>query len=163
MTGAPCRRGHPVSLPSGPLRCGNTSRASAGRLDQERRDSFPYDGNDHYGDCMYAAACHGDNTFTGNVGTESVFDQTTLIKDYLALSGGDNGLDEGMILGEWKKGLASTPAASIFGSVDIDPTNANLMQAAIYLFGGVQFQLAVPDVWINDFTTGAVWDAPGDR
>lgn len=122
--------------------------------------SFPYDGNDQYGDCMYAAACHGDNTFTGNVGTESVFDEATLIKDYLALSGGDNGLDEGMILGEWKKGLASTPQASIFDSVDVDPTNANLMQAAIYLFGGVQFQLSVPARWINNFATGCVWDAP---
>jgi hypothetical protein len=122
--------------------------------------SFPYDGNDQYGDCMYAAACHGDNTFTGNVGTESVFDQSTLIKDYLALSGGDNGLDENMIVGEWKKGLCSTPAACIFDSVDIDPINASLMQAAIYLFGGVQFQLSVPSRWINNFATGAVWDAP---
>ena len=122
--------------------------------------SFPYDGNDQYGDCMYAAACHGDNTFTGNVGTESGFDEATLIKDYLALSGGDNGLDEGMILGEWKKGLASTPAACIFDSVDVDPNNANLMQAAIYLFGGVQFQLSVPARWISNFATGCVWDAP---
>ena len=122
--------------------------------------SFPYDGNDQYGDCMYAAACHGDNTFTGNVGTESVFDEATLIKDYLALSGGDNGLDEGMILGEWRKGLASTPAACIFDSVDVDPNNANLMQAAIYLFGGVQFQLSVPMRWISNFATGCDWDAP---
>ena len=30
--------------------------------------SFPLDGNDRYGDCMYVAACHGDNTFTGNTG-----------------------------------------------------------------------------------------------
>ena len=62
---------------------------------------------------MYAAACHGDNTFTGNVGTESVFDEATLIKDYLALSGGDNGLDEGMILARGRKGLpALQPRAS---------------------------------------------------
>lgn len=122
--------------------------------------SFPYDGNDRYGDCMYAAACHGDNTFTGNIGTESVFDEAVLIKDYLALSGGDNGLDEGMIIGEWKKGIASNTQARIFDCVDIDPTNAPLMQAAIYLFGGVQFTLAVPDHWIDTFSTGCVWDAP---
>ena len=122
--------------------------------------SFPYDGNDQYGDCMYAAACHGDNTWTGNVGAEYVFDTKAIIKSYLKLSGGDNGLDEGMILGEWKKGLASTSSACIFDSVDVDPNNANQMQAATYLFGGVQFQLSVPDKWINSFKTGATWDAP---
>ena len=29
-----------------------------------------------------------------------------------------------------------------------------------YLFGGIQFQLSVPDKWINSFKTGATWDAP---
>ena len=110
---------------------------------------------------MYAAACHGDNTFTGNVGAEYVFDEKAIIKRYLALSGGDNGLDEDMIWQDWNgPGLASVADAKGFAKVDIDPTNANQTQSAIYLFGGIQFQLSVPNKWINNFSTGAVWDAP---
>ena len=121
---------------------------------------FPYYGNDQYGDCMYAAAAHGVGGFTGNVGTELIFDTKALIAAYRKLSGGDNGLDEDMIVAEWKKGLVNDPKSRIFDSVDIDPNNAALMQAAVYLFGGVQFMLSVPNRWINNFKTGAVWDAP---
>lgn len=122
--------------------------------------SFPMDDNDTLGDCMYAAACHGDNTFTGNVGTESVFDPKTISSAYLALSGGDNGLDEGQIVGEWEKGLCGNAQASILDALDIDPTNPQLMAVAIQCFGGVQFMLDVPDAWINNFDTGVIWDAP---
>jgi hypothetical protein len=124
--------------------------------------SFPIDGNDHYGDCMYAAACHGDNTFTGNNGAESSFDLDVIIQDYLALSGGDNGLTETQIVGEWKRGLANTPAAIIYDSLDIDPTDTSAMQAAIYLFGGVQYMLDVPDAWITAFQSagGFTWGTP---
>jgi hypothetical protein len=122
--------------------------------------SFPMDGNNSYGDCLYAAACHADNTFTGNVGTESTFDQNTIIQDYLQLSGGDNGLDEAEIIGAWKEGLADTPAATILDALDVDTTDAQLVQAAINLFGGLFFMLDVPDAWYTDFDTGAIWDAP---
>ena len=122
--------------------------------------SFPIDGNNVYGDCMYAAACHADNTFTGNTGAESLFNSNTIIQDYLQLSGGDNGLNEGQIVGAWQSGLANNPSANILGVLNLDPNNAATMQAAIYFFGGVFFMLAVPDVWHNSFSTGSVWDAP---
>src|ERR1700729_1582285 len=41
---------------------------------------------------------HGDNTFTGNAGVESTFDESILESDYEQLSGGDNGLDEGTLI-----------------------------------------------------------------
>jgi hypothetical protein len=122
--------------------------------------AFPIDWNDRYGDCMYAAACHGDNTFTGNNGAEWNFDPDTILQDYLRLSGGDQGLNEGQIVGEWQKGLAGTPSATILGALNLDPTNAAAMQAAIYLFGGVLFTLSVPDAWRELFNVGAVWNAP---
>ena len=96
---------------------------------------------------------------TGCSGTELTFATADIVKAYLALSGGDNGLDEQMMTGEWtNKGLAGNAAAKIFDHVDIDPTNAALMQSALYYFGGVQFQLSVPSKWINSFATGSVWD-----
>lgn len=118
---------------------------------------FPIDGNDTYGDCMYAASCHADNTFTGNNGPESVFSLQTIVSDYLALSGGDNGLNESQMTGEWQKGLANVPEANIFEALDVDPNNAQLCQAAIQLFGGVLFMLSVPTAWINGFATGHIW------
>jgi hypothetical protein len=123
--------------------------------------TYPMDGNDQYGDCMYAAACHLDNTFTFNAtGTASVFNQTTLIQDYKTLSGGDNGLDESELVPAWQKGLAGVSQATILDSLDIDVTNPALVASAMYLFGGIFFMLSVPNRWINNSATGSVWDAP---
>lgn len=123
--------------------------------------SFPMDGNDTYGDCMEAAAAHADNTFTGNAGTESQLAESALVQQYLAASGGDNGLDEQTLLNScWKPGLGGVAAATYLDALDIDPTNAQLMQAAVNLFGGSLFMLDVPDAWVQNFDTGAVWDAP---
>src|SRR5438067_1009800 len=92
-------------------------------IDYAKALSFPMYGNDRLGDCMYAAACHADNTFTGNIGTESTFDEATLERDYERLSGGDNGLDEGTLIQGWKAGLAGVKAASILDALDIDTTD----------------------------------------
>jgi len=122
--------------------------------------TFPMDGNDRYGDCLYAAACHADNTFTGNLGPESNFDLQSIINSYLQLSPSNSGLNSGQIIGAWKNGLANIPSAQILDALDLDPTNAAAMQAAIYLFGGVVFMLALPDVWHNSYGPGVIWNAP---
>ena len=130
-------------------------------IDWTRNDTlvFPLDGNNVYGDCMYAAACHADNTFTGNNGTESSFGLNAIIQDYLQLSPNDTGLNVGQITGAWRNGLANIPAASISGVLSMDPTDAAAMQAAIYFFGGVFFMLSLPDAWLS-FDNGTIWDAP---
>ncbi len=153
------KRGHPtrrfklsVSYPPTPL-----------PVDWAKALSFPMDGNDNYGDCMLAGACHADNTFTGNAGTESSFSESAIVNQYLKASGGDNGLDEGTLLNQcWKPGLAGNAQATILDALDLDPTDTAAAQAAIYLFGGVLFMLDVPDAWIDAFDPagGAVWDAP---
>ncbi len=122
--------------------------------------SFPMDENDEEGDCMVAMALHADNTWTGNVGAESTYDDAVTKRWYLQLAGGDNGLDEGTLLKGWMAGLDGVPAANILDALDIDPTNAQLMQTGIDNFGCVCFMLSLPDKWINDFKTGVVWDAP---
>lgn len=132
-------------------------------IDWTKEDTidFPIDLNDQYGDCMYAAACHVDNTFTANNGKEYGFDVAALKASYLQLSGGDNGLDETAIIEEWSgRGLCGVADAKVFAHFDIDPTDAPLVQACQYLFGHVFFMLSVPTKWINNFKTGCVWDAP---
>jgi hypothetical protein len=126
------------------------------------RLSFPLDGNgyDQFGDCMYAAACHADNTFTGNTGVESSFDPVNIIKGFLDAGGSpDNGLNEGQIISAWRSGLAGQPDAGIIATSGIDPTDATAVQTAIYLFGGVFFMLNVPDTWLS-LATGGTWDVP---
>jgi hypothetical protein len=129
-------------------------------IDWAKNFSFPIDGNDIYGDCMLAAAEHADNTFTANNGAESNFSESLTVSYYLSLSGGNNGLNDGQIIGAWQKGLPGIPEAKILEALDIDTTDAALVQSAIYLFGGVFFTLNIPDNWYNNFTTGGVWDAP---
>ncbi len=129
-------------------------------IDWAKTFSFPIDGNDIYGSCMMAAAEHADNTFTGNNGAESSFDESLTVTDYLQLSGGNNGLNSGQIISFWENGLPGVPNAKIMDALNIDTTNAQLVQTAIWLFGGVFFTLSIPDDWYNNFVTGYVWDAP---
>ncbi len=129
-------------------------------IDWAKTLSFPNNGNDIYGDCMMTAAEHGDNTFTGNCGAESSFDADLTVSAYLALSGGDNGLNSGQIISAWERGLPGVPAAKIMDVLDVDTTNAQLVQNAIYFFGGVFFTLDIPDNWYKPFSAGNVWDVP---
>jgi hypothetical protein len=124
--------------------------------------SFPMDDNDTLGDCMAAAAEHADNTWTGNVGVESVFNDGLTSAWYLALAGGDNGLDEGTLVKGWMGGLPGTPEAIILDSLDVDPTNEAMVASVVELFGGLLFMLSVPDAWVKNWKPGYVWDSgPG--
>lgn len=154
------RKGHPV--PKMTLLAAAPPPPVTLPVDWGKSLNFPMDLNDALGICMIAAAAHGDNTFTGANGAESFFDLPTLKTEYLTLSGGDNGLDEGQLIGEWKKGIGGIPAAHILDAIDIDPNDAPLMQATTNDFGGVIFMLALPDPWINNFTGNGedVWDSP---
>jgi len=147
--GRPVRQFAPLSLPTPTL-----------PIDWAKTLTFPMDANDQYGDCMYAAACHMDNTWTGMNGAESTFDVQSIVRNYEQLSGGDNGLDEGTLLQGWKKGLCDNPQVTYVDALDIDTTDVSLVQAAMYLFGGIFFMFDVPDEWINNMGTGVVWDAP---
>jgi WD40 repeat protein len=149
--------GHPTAQL---IRPANLPAPPALPIDWAKSLNFPIDGNDIYGDCMMAAAEHADNTFTGNTGTESTFNQSLTVTDYLQLSGGNNGLNTGQIIGFWENGLPGIPAAKIMDALSIDTTDASLVQLAIYLFGGVFFTLNIPDNWYHGFFTGDVWDAP---
>ncbi len=141
-------------------------KAVALPIDWAKLLQFPMYGNDRLGDCMWAAAGHGQGTFTGNVGTEIIFVETALEDQYMQLSGGDNGLDEGTLIQGWTAGMNGAPAGSakqcIVDALDIDPTNAAMCQTAIQYFGGILFMLDVPDAWINNFSGNGsdVWDAP---
>jgi hypothetical protein len=123
--------------------------------------SLPTLGNNKFGDCVLAMACHVDQAMTANVGAEAQYDEPTVIEDYLRLSGGDNGLDEATIVRHWSAdGLPGHPESKVLGSLDLDVTDAKLARSALWLFGHVCFFLSVPNRWLNSAAPGSVWDAP---
>ena len=159
------KAGHPTArmrFPSGLVLTGNTASVAL-PIDWTRGGTlaFAMDDNDTLGDCMVAAAEHIDGALTGCQpgGAESVFSDTATSAWYEALSGGDNGLDEGQLVTGWKGGLPGTPAAVILDALDVDPTNAQLMQFAMFSFGPPVFMLALPDAWYTKFVPGMTWDA----
>jgi hypothetical protein len=128
--------------------------------------SAPLDGNDTLGDCGEAMVCHCDNILTfgqGKAGwTESVFGLAALEAQYEKVSGGDNGLDEDMVVNQiWKVGIAGNAKAIITDALDMDVTNVPLTQFAIDNFYTVELAWSVPDAFVNGFATGTVWAAAG--
>jgi hypothetical protein len=126
--------------------------------------SCPMDNNSTDGDCGEAMAAHVDNIFTFGQGkpgwTQSYFAVADLLKQYLAVSGGDNGLDEDMVVNQiWKSGIgiAGNPLAIIWDSLDMDVTNVALAQFAIDQFYAICMAWSVPDLFIQNFAPGSVF------
>jgi hypothetical protein len=122
------------------------------------------DHNDAYGICGFAMANHVDGIWTFGQGKpgwkESVCDQDALLAQYLRVSGGDNGVDEAMMVGSggaWRVGIAGNPAACIVDALDIDVANIPLAQFCIDNFYNVCMAWSVPDDFIKGFDTGTVW------
>jgi hypothetical protein len=150
---------HTAPIPTTPLPVDSTGNAMV---------SCPMDGNDTLGDCGFAMAAHVDNIWTFGQGkpgfTESVFNLAALEAQYKQVSGGDNGVDEDMMVGSggaWVVGLANVPAAVVVDHLDIDVTNGPLCQYAIDQFYAVCMAWSVPDAFIDGFNTGTVWPDAG--
>jgi hypothetical protein len=165
MTREEMRKGHPTArflrpaaptVPPVTLPIDWTGNAAASL-------QMPMDGNDQYGDCMVAMACHCDNVRTWMLGkgTESTFDVNALTQWYLNLAGGDNGLDEGTLLQGWKQGLVNNSAATVVDYLDIDVNDSALTRYAMDQGFDVCLMWSVPDAFLNDFQTGARFDSPG--
>jgi hypothetical protein len=124
--------------------------------------TFPIYGNDKYGDCYAAAVAHGSNCYTGNSGTECVFDVSALTARYLQLSGGDNGLDDSIIMPEWKSGIIGPNGPrKILDEMVVDVHNIPAATLSCWAFGGLIWTCSLLNSWVNLNTPGAVWDDDG--
>jgi hypothetical protein len=118
---------------------------------------WPMDANDAYGICGPAMAAHVDNilTYAQGKGTESFFNVTNLLNQYLKVAGGDNGTDEPEVVDQiWKVGIAGDKTAVCVDSLDINVTDTVMAQFAIDNFYHVCMAWSVPDAFINQFNTG---------
>ncbi len=122
---------------------------------KSRTIKYPILGNDQYGDCYLADALHCVQTWTGGVGAEATFDPAAVIKLYLQLSGGDNGLSDSDIFPAWKAGLFGH---KILDEMTVDPRDDAAIRLGMWSFGGASWTCALPDAWIDAAEPGAVWD-----
>jgi hypothetical protein len=123
--------------------------------------------NDQLGDCVIAGGYHVEGVATGNAtGTPFIATAAELIKDYGAIGGydpkdpnTDQGCDEHLALQYWTShGFAN--GTKLLGWLDLDATNQQQVQVAMWLFENLFFGVALPDGWVDPFPSadGFTWD-----
>lgn len=129
-------------------------------FDHGAKIKYPMLLNDQLGCCFYSGICHQDQTWTGWRGPQSQFDLAVFRQRYLSLSGGDRGLSDQDVQGEWKnRYLADVKEAKAFDYQYINVTDPSQLDAAIYEMGGVNFTFTVANAWISNSDEGALWEA----
>jgi len=117
---------------------------------------FPMDGNDQWGDCTIAALAHAVTVFRGLTGKKKIWDEKSIVKLYMHLSGGvDSGLNELDVLNYWQSHTASGDKIIAYAALDIK--NHTHIKQAIQLFGGVYLGFQVQKNCLEDFTARKTW------
>jgi len=124
--------------------------------------TYPVLDNSQYGDCMMAAACHGEGSWTALSSSEWIPAVSAVVAAYQQLSGGDNGLSDDQLFPQWKTGLLG--AGDNHKITDYMLCNVNdpsLCSQMGYLFGGLFWECALLDTWIANPAPDQLWDAGG--
>lgn len=105
--------------------------------------------------------CHVFNIFTYGQGkpgfTEVSFNESSLVKQYEKVSGGDNGLNEDEVVNEIEKvGVAGNKEMVITSALDINVNNVAMARWALDNFYTIQMAWSVPDNFIQKFTVNPV-------
>jgi hypothetical protein len=125
--------------------------------------------NDQLGDCVLAAFGHMVMNWTAHEGDESIPTDAQIIEAYSAITGydpsktnqfGDNPTDNGTSMTDgyayWQnKGVAGH---KIDGWVSIDWNNIEHVKLAVYLFGGVNPGVNLPQSAMDQFDANMPWD-----
>jgi len=133
----------------------------------------PMDGNDSEGDCGSCLCAHTNGIRTYGQGksgfTVLQAPVAQLEAQYQKVSGGDNGTTEDMLVGNaggpggspglgiWLTGIAGNPIAIIEDHLDIDITDAPLVQYCHDQFYATALAWSVPDAFIQTWTSGSSW------
>lgn len=129
--------------------------------------SCPMDANDTLGICGPAMCDHVDGIRSygqGKTGFTQVHaNLAALESQYEAVSGGDNGTDESMLVGPggiWLSGIANDPSCVVADHLDVDVTDKVLSQYCHDQFYAVCMAWSVPDAFLQEFATGASFLGP---
>jgi hypothetical protein len=125
-------------------------------------------GNSTLGDCTAAGACHLTDVYSAGGGSPAAMTAAQAIAFY-SLSTGydpsnpttDQGGDEVTVLTTWENGgLDGKGLHPIKGFVLVDGSNAPLLFASCWIFGGLYFGLELTDAMANTNQAGFLW-TPG--
>jgi hypothetical protein len=125
-------------------------------------------GNGTLGDCTAAGACHLADVYSAGGGAPAALTAAQAIAFY-SLSTGynpanpatDQGGDEVTVLTTWENGgLDGKGLHPIKGFMSVDGSNASLLFASCWLFGGLYFGLELTDTMANTSAAGFLW-VPG--
>lgn len=113
---------------------------------------YGMDGNDKWGDCVFASACHHIGTWSGNTGGEQIATEADALGAYTAFTGfnpadpaTDNGASMLITATQWRTKPIFNHTIVAFASVD--RRRLDLVAAASYLFGGIWVGWALPLAW----------------
>ena len=124
------------------------------------------DGNDTYGDCVEAMSAHMERVFQKvQTGIEPTFPTQAIVAQYLAESGGDNGLDILSHMTFWRDTgllLDGVHRDQIDEFVTLDLANDKELLYCIFLLDGAACGLQVPQSAIDQFNNGQPWDIVPD-
>jgi hypothetical protein len=125
---------------------------------------WPMYGNDRYGDCVWAMIGHSIEAATtyGQGRTVQVTDADVL-KGYSDVTGfnpDDPPTDQGTVIQDaldyWRK--TGVGGHKILAFAQVDHTNVDEVDAALYLFGHVQVGINFPASAMDQFNEGQPWD-----
>jgi len=119
-------------------------------------------GNDAYGDCVLAGACH--ETMVWSIATKRAlpnFNTQTVVNQYLGLTGGaDDGLDP-IATAKWRISAGIEDTGGVFHKVKAFASvhNNKDLDIAAYMFGTCGIGFNLPDTAIDEFNAGKPWTA----
>lgn len=130
--------------------------------------TFPMDGNDDWGDCVWACYAHEVQATTAAArGTAAVLPLSTVLAAYSAVTGfnpnagppGSNDTDQGTNMQDgltwWRKNGYGGHSIAVFAQVD--HTNQAEVLAAADLFGAVSVGFNFPDSAMDQFNNHEPW------
>lgn len=126
--------------------------------------SWPVALNDRLGDCTAADACHGIQVWStygqGQTVTPADADVVAFYSGSTGYNPADPSTDQGGNMQDvcnyfLKTGMAGHRIAAFF---QVDPANADLLRAALWLFGGVSVGFPFPKSAMDQFDNGQPWD-----
>ena len=125
------------------------------------------DGNDAYGDCVFADCAHQEMLRTANVGKIWIPSVEEVLALYSACTGfnpDDPSTDQGANEGDVIQYLTQHGwlGRKLDGHADLDPTQAEHMKWAVCIFGASRLGVNLPQSAMDQFRTNQPWDYAGD-
>jgi hypothetical protein len=130
---------------------------------QQSPHGWGVDGNDLYGDCVFADCAHQEMLRTANVGTIVIPTTQQVLALYSAVTGfdpnnpySDQGADEQTVV----LYLTATGwlGRKLYAHASLDPTQFDQIKWVVCLFGASRLGINLPASAINQFNAGQPWD-----